>query len=215
MIGNDVVDLGEAGEPSARFVERVFTPAERERVRAGGAAAAWRLWAAKEAAYKALARRDPELPFAHGTFVVDVERGVVRHGADEVRVTWGERGRAVVCVAHAGDGRERLSAVAAVLDVPEAARAPESERPSVAARWLVRRLLGERLGAAPEEIEVVREERGPGRRPGPPEVRWRGRKLDDVQISLAHDGEYVACALELSPSPSARPPQAERAENPK
>jgi phosphopantetheinyl transferase (holo-ACP synthase) len=186
MIGNDVVDLAEAGEPSPRFVARVLAPAEREVARAGGAAAVWRLWAAKEAAYKALARRDPELPFAHARFVVDVEAGVVRHADAEVRVSWSERGRAIACVAH--DGGAVLVAVAAMREAEGAETVPAAERSSYAVRWLARRLLGE------PSIEVVRPDRGPGRRPGAPEV-WRGgRRLDDIEISLSHDGEFVACA---------------------
>src|SRR5687768_18008231 len=38
VIGNDVVDLADAGEPSPRFLARVLAPVEREAARAGAAA---------------------------------------------------------------------------------------------------------------------------------------------------------------------------------
>jgi phosphopantetheinyl transferase (holo-ACP synthase) len=195
MIGNDVVDLAEAGEPTPRFLARVLAPAEQARVREGGARVAWRLWAAKEAAYKALARRDPELPFAHARFVVDLDAGVVRHGDDVVPVRWTDDGQTITCVAHdeAGGG-ELLAAVARTAAVEDAASAPPCERPSIAARWLARRMLSRALGAALPELEVIRPGRGEGRRPGAPEVWRRGARLEGVELSLSHDGDFVACA---------------------
>ena len=65
MIGNDVVDLGDAevqpGATHPRFDARVFAREEREALRASGAPnrLRWILWAAKEAAYKAARKLDP------------------------------------------------------------------------------------------------------------------------------------------------------------
>lgn len=66
-VGNDIVDLkdpdncGKSGD--GRFIGRVFTPEEQARI---GEAAfpdklLWALWAAKEAAYKAVSRNDPSV----------------------------------------------------------------------------------------------------------------------------------------------------------
>ncbi len=195
MIGNDVVDLADAGEPSARFVSRVLAPEERRIVDGSGAArsrAVWRLWTAKEAAYKALARSDPELPFRHARFVVDVEAGVVSYDGRRVPVGWDERGNALSCVAR---GEEPVVTAIATLDEVPVAAGPPAERPSRAALGLARRLLGAWLDAEPPELEVVRPFRGRGRRPGPPEVWRTGARLDEIELSLAHDGDYVACAV--------------------
>jgi hypothetical protein len=66
-VGNDIVDLkepencGKSGDE--RFIRRVFTPEERDRI--VGAACPdqllWAFWAAKEAAYKAVSRDDSSI----------------------------------------------------------------------------------------------------------------------------------------------------------
>ncbi len=66
-VGNDIVDLkdpdncGKSGDD--RFLGRVFTPEERDRI--AGAVCPdqllWAFWAAKEAAYKAVSRDDPSI----------------------------------------------------------------------------------------------------------------------------------------------------------
>ena len=90
MIGNDVVDLCEA-ETYAQaqhpgFDRRVFREAERD-VIAGAAdprSMRWVLWAAKEAAYKALRRDDPAFVFSPCALAVEIDdagRGQVTLGA--------------------------------------------------------------------------------------------------------------------------------------
>ncbi|MBE0557548.1 MAG: 4'-phosphopantetheinyl transferase superfamily protein, partial [Proteobacteria bacterium] len=64
-VGNDVVDLnepdnrGKSGDD--RFLGRVFTAEERELIARAAApnTLLWSLWAAKEAAYKAVSGDDP------------------------------------------------------------------------------------------------------------------------------------------------------------
>ena len=81
MLGNDVVDLhdpdSDAATLSARFDARVFTEGERLAIdsHADPAAHRWRHWAAKEAAYKALRRRRPSVPFSPIRFEVDLRGG--------------------------------------------------------------------------------------------------------------------------------------------
>jgi phosphopantetheinyl transferase (holo-ACP synthase) len=191
IIGNDIVDLVEAGVPSPRFVARVLGPGERGHV--------WRRWAAKEAAYKVLARRLPDLPFAHARFVVDLEERVVRHPAGDVRVRWEQRAGAVACVGWQGSG-DVLSASETIEEAEAGAAGPLGPREaargrlSVAVRLLAKRLLCRRLGHEWASLEVARPQGGP------PEVWWRGARLPGVQISLSHDGRFVACAIALEAS---------------
>ncbi|MBW2272421.1 MAG: 4-phosphopantetheinyl transferase family protein [Deltaproteobacteria bacterium] len=84
MVGNDVVDLRDSdADPatlSARFDGRVFSPAELRSIEASAEPARqrWRLWAAKEAAYKLLRRLDPAIPFSPRRLIVSLEERVGR-----------------------------------------------------------------------------------------------------------------------------------------
>ena len=95
-IGNDIVDLAEPGvagkERDRRFVDRVFTPAERARILDAVAPtiALWKTWAAKEAAYKVACKLREKVVFAHQAFEVAIDRhdGWVRFEDLVVRVRW-------------------------------------------------------------------------------------------------------------------------------
>ena len=200
IVGNDVVDLELMGEPSEGFVARVLAPEER---RAPPTAAdVWRLWAAKEAAFKILARRDRRLPFVHARFVVDVEAGLVRHPRGEVRVRWGQHGAALGCVGWQGAGActtavataEEAEAAAAGFTLSAREASGVTGLLSVAVRLLAKNLLCRRLGRSWTDVELLR----PGA--GPPEVWLGGAPAPDIGISLAHDGRFVACAVGLDAS---------------
>ena len=81
MVGNDVVDLACAPAPRARFVARVLCERERSMLDASPdpAALLWSLFAAKEAAYKAIARIRGPIVFAHRAFVVAPDLRSIRH----------------------------------------------------------------------------------------------------------------------------------------
>lgn len=103
MLGNDIVDLGHpetrAGSLSPRFDLRVFTPAERELVShqgmpggVSGRVWRWRLWSAKEAAYKSARKLDPAAVWSPVRFSVrlEAERVIVDHPTGRVEVSWVE-----------------------------------------------------------------------------------------------------------------------------
>lgn len=185
LLGNDVVDLAEPGVAGkagdSRFLDRVFTAAEQEWISASPRPdhALWRLWAAKEAAYKARARQVPGLLFAHSRFEVDPEAGHVRTPAGACPVEWHEGPGWVHCLAREGAVRLRWRV--------EALEGP----PSPGVRTLAARLLAE-VGLAGARIE--RDEIAPGRL-GPPQVVLRGRILEEVLVSLSHDGRWGAVGL--------------------
>jgi phosphopantetheine--protein transferase-like protein len=84
-VGNDIVDLkepdncGKSGDD--RFLGRVFTPEERDRI--VGAACPdkvlWAFWAAKEAAYKAVSRDEPSICSTPRRYFVDMGDQDVDH----------------------------------------------------------------------------------------------------------------------------------------
>ena len=77
-VGNDVVDLADPetrlGGLHPRWVERVFGAAERKALDASPSRHLlhWALWAAKESAYKARKRLDPETVFSPREFEVEL-----------------------------------------------------------------------------------------------------------------------------------------------
>lgn len=79
MIGNDVVDLREAetyeGAQHRGFDRRVFGAAERDAIAhsRNPRRLRWMLWAAKEAAYKALRRENPGFVFSPRALAVDLD----------------------------------------------------------------------------------------------------------------------------------------------
>jgi phosphopantetheine--protein transferase-like protein len=202
-LGNDIVDLEEAGlEIDGRFVARVCAPDERAQLaRAPSSMAArralWRMWAAKESAYKAWQRAEAELGFHHRAFAVDLDGAEVRLGGRRLALRWSESPAHVACVAAPAEATV-LSAWA-TLDAAPARPLSPRERASVrgedarAVRALAKVLLVERLGAPWDAIEIVR---APGvRRLGPPEVWLRDAPLPSVTVSLSHHGRFVSCAV--------------------
>jgi len=194
-IGNDVVDLTDPAiarhHARERFVARVCNDDERLRVATAGDL--WSLFAAKEAAYKALVKLGDSPGFGHRAIHV---------ARDLASVTWGDRrlALAVTCeVDHvhavawtpmpAVSGAQRGSR-----PIARATRAPVAHAESESARAVLLDLVATAIGCDPGELEVVRDP-SPGAWDGygPPRVVWAGAPLD-VDVSLSHDGGFVAAA---------------------
>ncbi len=191
-LGNDVVDLA---DPEARldglhprFAERVFTPAERAALEASAERPVlhWALWAAKESAYKALARARPRTVFAPRAFEVELPgpprdgvpaAGRVRHGGRSFALEVSRRGDALHAVAWDPDG----PGAAAIRSAVGAAE----DDPGAAVRRLAARDIGVALGLDPRQVRVG------GR---PPVATLDGRVLG-VLVSLSHHGRLVAFAV--------------------
>lgn len=209
-LGNDVVDLkltdNKNSAANPRFVERILARREHRAVSAAtnGHLACWAYWAAKEAAYKALRKTTTDLAFAHRKFFVEptsaaafdagkgTASGTVRHGACDVAVTWDWCEDWVHCVTDGGSVY-RVSTLPRLQRMPSfAVLKTQDSLPdaSVAARVLALTLL-EPFGI--DQARIVRQPAG--RRLGPPRVA-KGTVVDDtIDISLSHDGRFVAAAV--------------------
>jgi phosphopantetheine--protein transferase-like protein len=79
-IGNDIVDLTSPDSigksRDRRFIARVFTPEEEERIDRSTSpdTALWMCWAAKEAAFKAVSKLKTGLYFRHRAYIVTLPR---------------------------------------------------------------------------------------------------------------------------------------------
>jgi len=228
-VGNDIVDLAEPGvagkEHDRRFMNRVFTAAERERILSAAAPtlALWRTWAAKETAFKIASKLREGLVFAHQKFEVvpdtaaEPERAIgeaiglwasVHFDDLEIRVRWETARDYIHCVgqlvrgedahraAEAARGPRRL--LAGILhhsqslggELSRAEQASVHSSASERARLLARRLMDrwDLQGA-----EIVRLWRAWGW--SPPVLSQQGRPVAGFDVSLSHDGRFVAAVL--------------------
>jgi phosphopantetheinyl transferase (holo-ACP synthase) len=197
VIGNDVVDLDDPAivdhHLRPRFLARVLAEGERARVAASPEPKRllWSLFAAKEAAFKTVQKLRGPTVFAHRGFVVSADGAAVSYDDLSLPLVW-TFGNGWV---HAVVSTERGAPVAAV------ERLPDGEDPSVAARALLRRTLAPALACGPDDLEVVRDPApGSWTGQGPPRLLLKGAPLD-LDLSLSHDGRFVAFA---SSAPRAR-----------
>ena len=187
-VGNDVVYRRDphiaAHHLKRRFVDRVCSAEEAGRVRASREPGLllWSLWAAKEAAYKAVVKLRPGTPFAHRRFVAAESLAAVRYEDLRLSLELETNEEWVHAVACTGE-TDILSSVKRkedCADQREAVRALALE--AVAARFDLQR----------DRLEIVRPPNAEGR-PGPPELLLDGQATG-FDISLSHDGPFVACA---------------------
>lgn len=193
-IGNDVVDLTDPAiarhHHRERFVARICS--EDERARVATARDLWGYFAAKEAAYKALLKLGGSPGFGHRAIVV---------APDLASVAWRDRRLALKV---AGDA-EHVHAVAwsdgwkPIVCVVRADGTARSESESERARAALRELVAAAIGCAPGELEVVRDPAaGAWDGYGPPRLVRNGAPVD-ADVSLSHDGSFVAAAALVGP----------------
>lgn len=203
-VGNDVVDLRDPrNQPSAihpRFDIRVFGEDERALLdtvadRLARHRLRWTLWAAKEAAFKALARRMPGLRFHPRRFAVTApaprggrETATVRHVAGVLDVRFHRTAARVHAVASDPGAPESVAGAA-----PIAARtAGTPHGASAEVRRLAARQIGALLDVPADRVEITRG--------GAPLAMFDGAPLP-VLPSLSHDGRWVAWALSGAAGP--------------
>ncbi len=225
LLGNDVVDLKEEGaglkHRDSRFLGRICTFEEVACIRSAPlpALALWMIWAAKESIFKVMKKLDPELVFSHRDFSVGEhclrKFGNVRTEAgrlstsilhkdnefalifvwseDYVHCLAGWRRRGVL---HAEE-LEALTAVRVEAVAPVAGELSARELESVHSeesrqvRLLAKAMLKEHHDL--QSAELVREKTAT--RFLPPEVLEEGKPAPGIDLSLSHDGRFVAAAI--------------------
>jgi phosphopantetheinyl transferase (holo-ACP synthase) len=198
-VGNDVIDLRDPAiadhHQRSRFVERVCTPEEVARVAASDDAnrLLWTLFAAKEAGFKVVAKLTPGIAFSPRRFVVDAQCTDVTH--DDVRL-WLE-------VTQEQDWVHAIAGQGAGAPLWAVERRQPSIGESAAARDLAVRVAADHLGLDRRAlvVERVTDERFRDDL-GPPRLLHEGEPLE-LDLSLSHDGPWVACALLGQETPAA------------
>lgn len=190
-VGNDVVDLRDPDiathHQRRRFVERVCTADEVDRVSCSDDAhlALWSLFAAKEAGFKVVAKLTPGIAFSPRRFQVNAALTQVCHEDVRLRLQVTAQDGWVHAVAVQGESESLWAVERRCAEMGE----------SVAVRQLAVRLAAQQLGLPVDAIAVERDEDRRFRDDlAPPRLLHDGRPLP-VDLSLSHDGPWVACAL--------------------
>jgi len=198
VVGNDVVDLDDPdnarSHQNERFVARVCTPSERAMLAAADdpTTLLWTLFAAKEAAYKIAAKLGPAPGFAHRRFEVAEDLAHVTDRATELRM-W--------LHVEADPARRFVHAVAttgrqpALHDVREVGA--DTDQGRLARSALCEAVAGV-VGCGVEALEV-RRAAAPGSWDGfgPPVLERDARPVTGVDVTLSHDGRFVAFAASI------------------
>jgi hypothetical protein len=205
FIGNDIVDLTDPGNIGKsgdnRFLQRVFTGPERERIVAAGDpdAVMWTLWAAKETAYKVVRKIDPSnasTPRLYPVILFPGDHGPIRSG-----MVYTPQGPVVIRVSVAGEYLHCIGATSppdilehVLWDIKRLPPAEDGDDhdPSTAVRRLAGRRLAELLHASAADIAIRRCQENHGW--GPPRPYLNGKPAP-FDLSLSHDGAFVAYAM--------------------
>jgi phosphopantetheinyl transferase (holo-ACP synthase) len=190
LVGNDVVDLRDPKARSAaksdRLVERVLCRRERSRLAHAPdpTAMLWTAFGAKEAAYKIVAKLLPGTIFAYKKF--EVGPGLDEVCYEDLRLhLWIDA------------NEDRVHAVACTrpcLHIAGVSVLPPDGEPGTAARELLKVTVAGKMGCVPGDLEIVREPRaGSWDGFGPPALLFRGEPIE-TDVSLSHDGGFVAFA---------------------
>jgi hypothetical protein len=200
-VGNDVVDLREpanAGKSQdSRFLKKILTNAEIEFVLNTGNpdAALWSCWAGKETAYKVLKKSYPDAAFLPRQWTVIFKKSksdfsdgeVIIPGKGSVYIRLFSNSNYVHCV-----GADVLSVLDKLIWSVEALPEKEKINPSLYLSHCLRQSLANNFSFNSSHIKIKRtRENGELQ---PPHVYVNGRKTD-IDISLSHDGRFVAYTL--------------------
>lgn len=195
----------------ARFIDRVFTPAERDCIAKSRSPLAmlWSTWACKEAAYKALSKvkKVTSSPSRYAvTFLPPLVTDSPGSAANSSKTIPADvitpEGRVPVRTCRERSYVHAIALVGAaeyldsIIWSVSRIRRPRKEVTPAMQSFLVRRQLklqiAQKLAVDPGELEITRP--AADGVPGPPLLLVSG-EASGIDISLAHDGPYLAYAF--------------------
>ncbi len=181
-------------------MRRVFTPDERERITHARYpdAMLWSLWAAKEAAYKAVSKSTPGVSSAPGLYGVSYDSameemisGAVSTPCGAVVITSFVNRDYIHCIGVA-ESPVGIRNVAWGVEQITTEGMLTADYESLRVREAAKKRLATYLHVEPTEIDVWRFPASSGL--GPPLVYCRGSRAE-IDITLSHDGRFVAYAF--------------------
>ena len=221
-IGNDIVDLkapaARGRGTDQRFMKKILSDEEIRTVQGSlhPDAMLWGFWAAKETAFKVLAKIDPETVFSPRRFRVVLYflhfrepssfspgRVDTPGGSVAVRIFFdADHVRAIGAANDSGEPADPDRVLHGWGVIGKAKGISSiSLRESSAARQMAIRHIARLTGRNAEEIKIIRRQNGSGA--APPALYYRGKK-EPVDISLSHDERFAAYAFMPQHLPSGR-----------
>jgi len=203
-VGNDVVDLKEPANAeksqNSRFLKKILTNAEIKFVQnaENPDTAVWSLWACKETAYKVIKKSRSTAAFLPRRWQVVFTKSqsaysdgeVIFPGGDGVYIRLFSNSQYVYCF-----GADVLTAldklISSVKILPDE-KDGKATNPSVFVRHCLGQNLAEHFSLNFRDIKIKRTRKNGELQP--PCVYVAGRKTD-IDISLSHDGRFVAYAF--------------------
>jgi phosphopantetheine--protein transferase-like protein len=192
-VGNDIVIKSDAfAHP--RFAKRVLAPEELARYLTHPQPQSYlhRAWAAKEASYKYLRQKNFNLCFSPSRLVFHEEKMAVTGEGEVIALSFLQRDEYLYCSTyHPQKSAEHAIATIAQCLKAEASEPTRSELPlsqSAAVRRLARTMIAKLCALPCDEINIGKN------RWKVPYACYRNEILP-LNMSLTHDGEYVAVAL--------------------
>jgi phosphopantetheinyl transferase (holo-ACP synthase) len=193
----DLKEPANAGKSkNSRFLKKILTDAEIEFVQnaENPDAALWSHWACKETAYKVIKKSSSGVAFLPRQWQVTFNRSKSKYSDGEVTIPGKERVyirlfsnlQYVHCI-----GADALTALDELIWIVDVLPEAEKINPSLYLRYCVEQSLAKHFSLNFYQIKIKRtRENGELQ---PPRVYVNGRKTD-IDISLSHDGRFVAYA---------------------
>jgi phosphopantetheinyl transferase (holo-ACP synthase) len=215
LVGNDIVDLLEADAAAKprneRFLDRVFTLPEKAAIAAADdpALALWMLWSGKESVFKIAKKLNPNAVFAHTAYnysdatlaqigptaLIETISVAMHFENRDILLHWQWNKDYVHCVASWGADQvcSRVATTAESCSGALSTRESESvhSTESRAVRLLAKSMLLDQLDS--KNLEIVRSKSSTGF--FPPAVWIDGEPVSGIDISLSHDGRFVAAVI--------------------
>jgi len=211
-VGNDIVDLKTTAaigkSRDSRFVKKVLTPTEQTALlhSAQPDTLLWAFWAAKETGYKAVSKTHPDVSSAPRKYPITLYSGVsmnprtallglVTTPVGFVKIRFFFHEDYVHCIGTTGRDRNSDHMIWCIRTIPSAGEYPKCStaiQESACARRLAAECIAACIRKDPTNIDIRRHKLHSGF--GPPMVYYKGEK-ENMNISLSHDGRFIACAV--------------------
>ncbi|MGE0172187.1 MAG: 4'-phosphopantetheinyl transferase superfamily protein [Oligoflexales bacterium] len=195
-VGNDVVDIRRTERHHPRFAHRVLSAWELDTFASKGKTdplLLWKMWAAKEAAYKDLKRYHQALVFSPRRFEIDFDNGTARSQdtgeALAIQTFTGDNW--VYCTANSTKGVKIVSYLSDVSQIKKFGDIDNDSKLSKLSqqvRILARAAAAKEFSLPLDKIEIKTSPTSKA-----PSLRL-GDNKDLLPLSLSHHGDYLAAA---------------------